>query len=138
MRFAAAISVVVLPVLSNGCITQECLERTGGALVTIHFQYSSVSIWMTNDAFIDQALVLEAAGETMIPNFAHVIEGEDCDTQWSWHVDPQNAEWADFTIEVCDAAPEYIEENLDAWLASPGAWCPWSVTSVEVDDRREG
>ncbi len=135
IRVSAFLGFAALCVV--GCPTPEdCAERTGGALVTIHFEYSSVSVWMTNDAFIDQALELEANDETQIPNFLEVLEGEDCDTQWSWHVDPENAEWADVTTEVCDAAPDFIEENLEDWLEAPGNWCPWSVTRVEVDDRR--
>jgi len=47
---------------------------------------------------------------------------------WSFHYDPQSISFFEMSIEVCDAAIRYVEENLDkvggAFL--PGnRWCPW-------------
>merc|ERR1719245_509569 len=76
----------------------------------------------------------------MIPVFNKVMLGTDCDKQWSWHVDPADTGgWVDLATEVCDASPQYIEENGKAWTNSPGRWCPWSVSDVlAVEDRRTG
>lgn len=48
---------------------------------------------------------------------------------WSWHIDPATLEFADFTTEVCDGLPEYVE---DGTLTSD-TYCPWSakITAVE-------
>jgi hypothetical protein len=45
---------------------------------------------------------------------------------WSWqHID---SEWqfAQISVEVCDARPSYVEANLDDWLRKVGRFCPWS------------
>lgn len=38
--------------------------------------------------------------------------------------------FAEFTIEVCDAWPTYVEENLDVWLEQVGQICFWAYTVV--------
>ncbi|GAT69307.1 calmodulin [Planomonospora sphaerica] len=48
---------------------------------------------------------------------------------WSFHLDPASISFFQVAIEVCDAAPRYVEDHLDeaggAFL--PGAhWCPWN------------
>jgi hypothetical protein len=113
-----------------------CAARTGGALIHFRICDQDLTAWMTDDAFIDEALVLEGAEEGRIPNFFQVVKGTDCDPQWSWHVSPSAAEWADFTIELCDGCPWYIEENLDDWVDQVGGYCPWLADVVSVDDRR--
>lgn len=56
---------------------------------------------------------------------------------WSYHLDPASIEFFQFAVEVCDAHPRYVEENLqDACGAFlPGCvWCPYSSKVVaEVD-----
>lgn len=52
---------------------------------------------------------------------------------WSYHLDPPSISFFENAIEVCDAAPRYVEEHLsevgEAFL--PGSvWCPWSSRVV--------
>ena len=51
--------------------------------------------------------------------------GENLDWQWAfvfngWHL-------TDASAEVCDATPEYLDDNLTDWLDSLGHYCPWSA-----------
>lgn len=50
---------------------------------------------------------------------------------WAFHVDPASVQLGGAShIEVCDSAPEYVEEHLQEVGGSflPGAeWCPWSM-----------
>ena len=43
---------------------------------------------------------------------------------WSYTMRPGSLVLGEAFIEVCDAAPEYVEENLDEWRGE--RWCPWS------------
>ena len=36
---------------------------------------------------------------------------------WSWHFTPGEWDLVEFSIEVCDGTPSYVEEHLDEWLA---------------------
>lgn len=104
-----------------------------------------VTQWIADDRFIKTAIGLAKATSLLlsreskkIPVFNKLKHGTDCDSQWSWHVDPHDVGgWADVTTEVCDATPEYIERDPQAWLSSPGRWCPWGFMEVlRVEDRR--
>ncbi len=47
---------------------------------------------------------------------------------WSYHIDPTTIELFENAIEVCDAAPDYVEEHLDEVCGAflPDCrWCPW-------------
>jgi hypothetical protein len=48
---------------------------------------------------------------------------------WSWHIDPKTLQFADFTIEVCDGLPSYVEDRT---VTSPD-YCPWSAKVVKID-----
>lgn len=49
---------------------------------------------------------------------------------WSWHLDPDSVEFADFTIELCDGCPHMVEDDLDYWIDTVGRYCPWSTELV--------
>ncbi|MFW5926093.1 MAG: hypothetical protein ACOCV4_07985 [Myxococcota bacterium] len=113
-----------------------CAERTGGALVQFRICDEPIALWITDGDFIDEAI--ENAGEDpgRVPVFGEVVAGTDCDPQWSWHVQPDDALWADATIELCDGCPSYLEDNLDDWIDQVGNYCPWAAEVETVDDRR--
>jgi hypothetical protein len=113
-----------------------CATRAGGALVTFQIVTETLTVWVTNSAFIDEALELKNAGEQRIPSFEDLLEGSDCDAQWSWHPDPGQVSFADFTIELCDGLPSHIEDDKTYWLGTVDSYCPWSAQVVDVVDRR--
>ncbi len=71
------------------------------------------------------------AGEEVpnIPVGDIVRDDPSVNEPWSWHIHPASLEFADFTTEVCDGLPEYVE---DGTLTSD-IYCPWlaKVTAVE-------
>jgi hypothetical protein len=114
-----------------------CADRTGGALITFEIAgEETLTVWVEDSTFIDEALALLASGDQRIPSFGDLLEGSDCDSQWSWHPDPTQVSFADFTVEVCDGRPSDIESNKSYWLNDLGYYCPWSARVVSVDDRR--
>jgi hypothetical protein len=113
-----------------------CAARTGGALV--HFQIcdEDLALWITDDDFIDEALDLVGQGQMRVPVFDELVAGTDCDPQWSWHVDPSQAEFAIAAIEVCDGCPSFVESELEYWVETVEGYCPWLAEVASVDDRR--
>jgi hypothetical protein len=109
-----------------------CADRTGGALIAFEIVEEEFTVWSTNDAFIEQAEALEDRGVMLIPMFNHLLDGQDCDPQWSWHVDPEDMLWAEVSIEVCDSRPSLIEEDKTYWLETVDQYCPWSASVVDV------
>jgi hypothetical protein len=119
----------------TGGVGELCADRTGGALVEFSIADETLRVWIENSAFVSEAERLLAAGESRIPVFNTLLDGRDCDAQWSWHPDSADVEFADFTIELCDGIPSYIEENKAEWLDTVGAYCPWSATVSAVTRR---
>jgi hypothetical protein len=45
---------------------------------------------------------------------------------WSWHFVPDEWVLAEFSIELCDGIPSYVENDLKYWIETVGSFCPWS------------
>ncbi|MGE5802594.1 MAG: hypothetical protein ACM358_10070 [Gemmatimonadota bacterium] len=46
---------------------------------------------------------------------------------WTWAFTFDQWHLADATAELCDATPQYVQENLADWIAEVGDYCPWSA-----------
>jgi hypothetical protein len=124
----------------GGTVAADCATRQGGAMVTIEVADTAserYTTWVSasDGEFIDEAKRLVAAGEKRVPTFK-VLDGTDCDASWGFHLDAVDASFADFTTEVCDALPSYLNQNKAEWLQKNLRWCPWGARVVSVDDRR--
>ena len=110
-----------------------CADRAGGARITLDIAGTeTLTVWSENDAFIAEARALESTGDRRIPMFNDLVDGRDCDAQWSWHVDPTDMEWVDASIELCDAVPSGIEGDRSYWLDTVDQYCPWAASVASV------
>jgi hypothetical protein len=120
----------------------DCATRKGGAFITYEIRKGETeaaerfTVWSTNATFIEQTKASFAAGEHKTPNFDHVLDGTDCDAQYSWHVDPANMGYADFTIELCDGTPSYVDAHKSSWMKEVDRYCPWGPTIISIDERK--
>ena len=133
---ATATSLPTAASKPTGTPAALCAERRGGALITFEACEATFTLWSTAGAFIDEAAALLQAGEQRIPIFSELLDGTDCDGQWTWHADAAAMSFADFTIELCDGCPFHIEDDKPYWLETVGQYCPWSARVVAVEDRR--
>ncbi|MBZ0272948.1 hypothetical protein K8I61_12990 [bacterium] len=46
---------------------------------------------------------------------------------YAYRHDPDGVTFGDVWIELCDAAPCYVEQDAAGWLANPTTWCPWAA-----------
>ncbi len=53
---------------------------------------------------------------------------------YSWHLDPEETVLTEFTDEICDGAPTYINERIDEFVDQ--LYCPGDARLVEVLDLR--
>ena len=68
-----------------------------------------------------------AAGQNGINRNA-IVEGEPL---WNWHP-TGNADFADFTAEILDGWPTFVEQDVDGWIANTnGNVGFWGYTVVE-------
>jgi hypothetical protein len=109
-----------------------CAALSPTVLVEFEIVDETLTVGIDDDAFATEARRLLDSGETRVPVFNTLVDGEACDPQWSWHPDPTDVEFADFTIELCDGVPSYIEENKAEWLSTVMSYCPWSARVTDV------
>ncbi len=114
-------------------------ELSGGILATFEVVGEEFRVWVTNPETIQQILDLQrGASEASIPNGV-VLRGPgqaDHNQPWSWHLDPQDIEMAEVTMELCDGTPSFVEEELDYFVDTVGRYCPWMARLLEVEDYR--
>jgi hypothetical protein len=111
----------------------------GGVLATFEVVDNTFSVWVTNETTIQQLFDLWAgASSANIPN-GRILRGPGeagHNEAWSWHLDPEEIEMAEATIELCDGTPSYVEETLDYWVDTVGYYCPWSAELIRLYDFR--
>jgi len=112
---------------------------TGGVLATFDVTGQEFKVWVTNEQAIAALFALQAGTSSAnIPNgLVQTGPGQGSHNEpYSWHMDPENIEMVDLTIELCDGSPDYIEENLEDWMATVERYCPWGAELVSLTDYR--
>ncbi|MBI4203046.1 MAG: hypothetical protein HY532_08050 [Chloroflexi bacterium] len=120
--------------------TPDPAELQGGILATFDVQGIRFRAFVTNPQTIEELYALQR-GESYaaIPN-GRLVEGtgaEEHNAPWSWHLDPEDIHMAEVTIELCDGAPDHVENDLAYWLNTVERYCPWSAVLESLEDYRE-
>ncbi len=135
----AAAATVFLGAAPSAQAQREPDSLAGGVLATFDVSGELFSVWVTNPTTIQQLIDLEkGTSPATIPN-GRIVRGPGQDAHneaWSWHLDPQDIEMAEVTIEVCDATPSFVEENLDYFVDVVKRYCPWAAVLVDLEDFR--
>jgi hypothetical protein len=107
-------------------------EPAAGVVVTFRVGDEEYRILLTDPADIEIARQL-LAGEAAprIPN-GRIVRGDDggVNTGYGWHIDPESVEFADFTIEVCDGVPSFVEDGT----LTGDQFCPWSAEVIAIEE----
>lgn len=134
-RTAFFVSAAVLVLAACSSPTSPDLE--GGVLATFDVQGERYTIFVTDARTIDQVMALASGqGGARIPSGRLLRGREAYNAAWSWHIDPRDIQMVEVTMELCDGRPSDVERDLDYWVDTVGRFCPWSVTLVDVEDRR--
>jgi hypothetical protein len=86
-------------------------------------------LWFTNQAFIDEMEANVGREAPRQPNL-DLVEGQDCDSRWTWHADPENASFLPAHRGACSSWPSNVEADKGTWLNTD--WCPEQVQIVAV------
>jgi hypothetical protein len=128
---------VLAPACSDSDPTSP--ELLGGILATFEVSEEQFSVFVTNADAISQILALDAGtSDANIPN-GKLLHGSGTaghNEPWSWHLDPEDIEMAETTIEICDGRPSLVEDDVDEWVDTVGRFCPWGAEFVSIEDFR--
>lgn len=116
-----------------------CPLRTGGAFVTLAACAPAqvVKLWSTSGTFVARAEQLAADPASPGPSVPvlPLVNGSDCDGQWSWNPVPALTAFAAAGEAACDVCPAALEADRASFVASVGRWCPSSARVVAVERR---
>jgi hypothetical protein len=121
--------VVAIACAACGAPGSASLQSTGPVVVTFEVVDERFRALLTEPADIDIARRLLAGDDVpSIPN-GRVLRETGINTGFSWSLDPNDFEFADVTVEVCDGLPSDVE----AGTILGDRYCPWSATVVAID-----
>jgi hypothetical protein len=104
-------------------------QSTGPVVVTFEVVDEQFRALLTEPADVEIARRLLAGDDVpSIPN-GRVLRETGVNEGYSWSLDPDDIEFADVTVEVCDGLPSDVE----AGTISGDRYCPWSATVVRID-----
>ena len=133
-RLAAVTLVVMAALVASGCSPAEASPSPSAAsAVIVTFEVAGgerFRVLLTDPADIEVANRLAAADPDApsIPN-GRVMRGETgVNTGFTWSLDPNDFEFADVTIEVCDGVPSDVEQGL----VTSDRYCPWSAILADI------
>jgi hypothetical protein len=102
-------------------------------IVTMEVVDETFRVLLTHPDDIAIARQLLAGEEApSIPNGRIVYDDPGVNAPWTWHLDPDDFEWADMTTEVCDGKPSDVE----AHLVTSDRYCPWLAPVLTVEPAR--
>jgi hypothetical protein len=104
-------------------------NQSGPVVVTFEVVEERFKALLTEPADIDTARRL-LAGEDVpnIPN-GRVVRETGVNEGYSWSLDPNDIEFAEVTVEVCDGLPSDVENGV----VTGDRYCPWSAVVLAVE-----
>ena len=113
-----------------GSVTE--VPQKEGVIVTFRVaDVEEYKIRLTDPADIEIARKLLAGEEApRIPNGVVVRGDPDVNVGYTWHIDLESVEFADFTMEVCDGLPSDVEKGI----ITSDRYCPWSAEVIAIDE----
>ena len=123
--------LVLVPLLIAACDGNGTASPSPDAPVIVTFEVvdERYKVLLTDPADIDIARRL-LAGEDVpsIPN-GRVIRETGVNEGYGWSIDPNDIEFAEVTIEVCDGLPSDVEMGI----VGGDRYCPWSAIVLGVE-----
>ncbi len=129
----AAVAVAILGAIGMACGDDDDGGSSRGVVVTFSVVDGEefYKIFMTDPADIEIARKLLAGEEApSIPNGKVVRTPDQYNTGYSWHIDPDDLDWADVTVEVCDGRPSDVEDDS----ITSDRYCPWDAKVIEIEE----
>lgn len=116
--------------LKVGCEIDGSKALRGGVLATFEVSAERFEVWVTNPTTMSELYGLKRGTSTAtIPN-GRILLGAgraSHNAPYGWHLDPEDISMADMTVEVCDARPSYVQENIWEFVGNVGRYCPWDA-----------
>lgn len=138
MRSVLAACLLAAAVFSATGCGEDVVRDVGDSTLeaTFRVEGETFKVRVTNPETIEDLVdVWQRTSAATIPNgVVRAGPGEDAHNEpWSWHLDPEEIEMAEVTIEACSGKPSDVEADLDYWINTVGRFCPWSAELILLE-----
>ena len=108
----------------------DATEPVDAVEFTVAVEDEQFRVRIEDPAEIAQARALINTTNTVNVN-GQILRGHGgFNTGYSWHLKPSTVQLVDLTIELCDGMPSYVEENVDYYVDTVKAYCPWGARII--------
>lgn len=125
-------SIAILVVVAAGCSNDDNTSAKPDRIIAT-FEAANgeqFKVELATPELIDHAKrLLSGENISAIPNGFVVRDEVDVNAPWSWHIDPNQFEFAFVTTEVCDGIPSDVENRT----ITSDHYCPWSAKIISVE-----
>jgi len=130
-RYALVVGIVIIALVAGGSYIYLANQMRG-----MYFVVDVVGQRFTM-LVVDQQAIQDALGNMNGLNNMHPIGVIDFgdggfNAPWGWHYKPETVTMTDFSTEVCDAEPQFVQENLNYWVTTVKYYCPWSAKIISA------
>ena len=131
-RMTAILSALAMSIATVVSATPATAAPAGGYVATLRVGGAGNAeyfrIHLVEAADISAAFASLDNKSNQFPNGLIVRTGPEVNVGYSWHLDPDDVEFVDFTIEVCDGLPSDVESGA----LTSDRYCPWSARVVQM------
>lgn len=138
MRSIIAFCLAATIIFSVAGCAEDTVRDVGDSTLeaTFRVEGETFKVRVTNSDTIEELVdVWQRVSAATIPNgVLRAGPGEDGHNEpWNWHLDPEEIQMAEATIEVCSGKPSDVESDLDYWINNVGRFCPWSAELILLE-----
>ncbi|MGP3535939.1 BP74-related protein [Microbacterium sp. RD1] len=130
MKRIAPLTLVAAVALLAGCAGPGGGADSVPSVATFEVVDQTYRIELVTPELVEHARQLLDGEEVAAIPVGRIVRGDaSVNEPWSWHIDPDTVEFADFTTEVCDGLPEFVEDRT----LTSDTYCPWSAKIVSLE-----
>jgi hypothetical protein len=129
-RKLVLITGIIIVALVMGGWVFYLTSQVGGMYFVVDVVGERFTMFVVDQETIKEALANMNGLNTMHPIGVLDFGDGGFNKPWGWHYKPETVKMTDFSTEVCDAEPHFVEENLDYWVNTVKYYCPWSARIV--------
>lgn len=130
-QFILIIGIIIVALLAGGSYIYLA-NQSRGTYFVVDVQGERFTMLVVDQEAINDALANMNGMNNMHP--IGVIDFGDggFNQPWGWHYKPETVTMTDFSTEVCDAEPHFVQENLEYWVNTVKYYCPWSAKIISA------
>jgi hypothetical protein len=114
-----------------GCDSDDPTPQPSeGQYFTVQVVNEQFVMFVKDPTTIQHAMDNLAGRNQMHPTGSILSGNGGFNGNWGWHFVPETVRMTDFSIEVCDGLPSYVNDHVNDFIGV--GYCPWSGKIVKA------